>query len=545
MDSNSHASPKTRFPRWTRSCRHWIMREVFVAVLFALLSLAVLNRGPLFSPDSTNYIVAAQNLVQQHSLFVWVNWPSQSLEPVREPYTDYPPGFPLYLAPFILFMHDPVLAAYTAQAVSILLCYGSLAFIMNVLRLGLTYRWAGYLFLCIFATFPHIFSYLWTEPLFIAFSLASGGFALLTLTAGHKKVYWFWSIVLLGMASAIKIIGIFNLAWFAIPLWRTKRHRFTFCALVLFTCLSPILLWFIRNRFLNGQISQSHGFGNTLLINKFQDPILFLKTSALALDTSSKHGFVFLCLLLAILLFAPLLWPWRRHLLVPIAYLRRLVRNPGGRAGDFHMTLLLVAIAHFCGIWILSLLSHFDTLADRLLSPAIILFGIAMLNALAFASGRHAWWFWRALLAATPFVMLMLSGHLVKPKQLPAPQTAGHSMAREAVFWSQMRRSGIYANASHFYSGRNFKHQVFAGMPQRILIREELYSTTNAIQSLAAVGTAPFLVFGENSKELATFEQAWRPGVGGLYRQEFTETGFVVYYQPDSPTKPSTVSARQ
>jgi hypothetical protein len=307
-----------------------VILEAIAAVLCALLSLSVLNYGPKFSPDSTNYIVAAQNLLEHHTFFVWANLPSRSLEPVPEPYTDYPPGFPIYLVPFLIVFRDPGLAAFAAQAVSILLCYGGLSFIMNVLRLGLSYRVAGHLFLCVFATFPCIFQFLWTEPLFIALSLFCGGFALLTLMPGSKKVYWISGMVLLGLASAVKVIGIFNLAWFVLPIWRAQQRRLALSTLVVLSCVAPLFAWFLRNQLLYGQISRSHGLGSTLMLDKVLVPLLFLKNNVLPLTFSSTPGVAIVCLLCVILLVVPLAWLVRWHLPQLTALARSLLENPGG-----------------------------------------------------------------------------------------------------------------------------------------------------------------------------------------------------------------------
>ena len=117
--------------------------------------------------DGTNYITAALNLVKTGKLFIFVNWPSYSGEPLIEPFTEYPPGLPLFLAPFIFIFREPMLATAIAHSITVLIFYTIVYLFCRSLHLNPFLRVLVLVLLTFFRTFEIIHSKFWSESLFI------------------------------------------------------------------------------------------------------------------------------------------------------------------------------------------------------------------------------------------------------------------------------------------------------------------------------------------------------------------------------------------
>ncbi len=81
-------------------------KKVFIFFLNILsLIFFYFNSGGyiLLSPDSANYITTALNLIDGKGFYYFSNWPSISMLAELEPYTEYPPLFPILLAINFIF----------------------------------------------------------------------------------------------------------------------------------------------------------------------------------------------------------------------------------------------------------------------------------------------------------------------------------------------------------------------------------------------------------------------------------------------------------
>ena len=108
----------------SRTARILVLIAAFVGCLWTVHYWLV-NFGYIYS-DSSCYINAADNLVEHGELVDFANRFTGEQRAAPEPYTEWPPGTPLFLAPFILLFHDPMRAALVAQTVLIILAFAAL-----------------------------------------------------------------------------------------------------------------------------------------------------------------------------------------------------------------------------------------------------------------------------------------------------------------------------------------------------------------------------------------------------------------------------------
>lgn len=523
--STTNKVPSNEGPRWVSIRRRWpVVRhtEWIIFVIALSVSLSGLLGGVAWSPDSTNYIVGAQHLLVEGDLYVYANWPSHKLVPEPEPYADYPPGFALYLCPFLWLFADPMLASTLAQAVSVMLCYGALAFLLGVLRLPLVYRATAYAVFTILGTFPHIYGHFWTEPLFTALSFVGGAFTVLAWRPEAKVRHWALAALCFLLASSIKHVGVFNFAWFVLPLMRMKRRRLLYGALSALVCFAPSVAWLLRNQLRYGRISFSHRIGETSFKDDLLAPIFFLGREFFAVAHAVWPGYA-LAGIVGTLVFV-----------LPFSHAHKGARwlRPARDPDDLwvHGGLVFVTLAHFLGIWALSLVTHFNLLDDRLLAPSIACGTITAMHALHLLGRRIIWPYGRMLAATLPFLFLLVSRHIAPPKLPPAYWHL--RQPPEEALWASLREDDIASGSSHFYSDYLFIHQVYAGMPQRILWDVDTYSTPEALQKLTGLGTRPFFVFREGSREHEVFRAAWTEDAVGLEEYGYPNAKTLVYALP-------------
>lgn len=493
--------------------------EVVVLTLAIYVSVAPLLGEIRLSPDSTNLIVAAQNLLENGEFHVNTNWPSRTLTPQVEPFTDYPPGYTFFLVPFLKLSKDPILAAAWAQACSILVCFGGLAFLLRTIRLPLVLRIGGYLLFAALSNFPLIYSYFWTEPLFLGLSFMGGAFALRIRPDRSARSTIYLAALCFLLASSIKVIGVFNFAWFLVPLVQQRPFRWRLALGMASACSVPLIIWFSRNLIVHGQFSFSHRIGETHLKAKLLVPWNVITHDLLPVFNERWTGPFVLIILCAILL-APL-----TILKTSGSYVTKTISD-GERS--LHLRLVLVLAAHFFGIWILSLVTYFSEIDDRLLSPSIAFAVIASLSGLQ-CIGESFGSAGRVIAYSIPFAFLLTAMHVTIPRTAIHGTDFAHPP--EAEVWETIDSLGISAGASHYYSDVDFRHQLFSPLPHRILWDTADCSTAKAIRILVNTGKRPFFVFDTTSTTFELFERVWRndPEPSIL---PFPIKGFVVYYAP-------------
>ncbi|MDQ3100612.1 MAG: hypothetical protein M3R08_04440 [Bacteroidota bacterium] len=491
----------------------------FAAMLVGLLiSLSRLSGGVGLSPDPTIYIVGAQHLIEHGEWTHRVNWPSKSMDPEYEPYSDHAPGYAAYLVPFILVLEDLYTAATVAHGFAVSLSFLSLYFLLQVLRFGFLYQLFIYFSFTCLDTFALIQSYYVTEPLFIAFSFLGASFTLLSITDHGNR--WHWLVVGASflIASTIKHIGVFNMAWIILPILIRGRSRLPHFILIGMCCIGPVAGWLIWNKFIHGTVSFSHKIGETNFTDDLLRPIFFFGQEFFSISSRSWPGF-FLMILIGLTILSPLYF----HK----TFLRELKAGRLTIELQMHLILVLAFVSHFLGIWTLSLFTHFSWLDDRLLAPSIAIGLVATFSALNLLAGFVRSQYASSLVLVPVLLFFTVSDRLDLP-HLP-PDNLHIQDPPEKELWRTLAEMGISTEATHFYSDYCFSHHVFSNIPQRIIWNEEDYAVEQ-IRSLMNKGSRPFFVFKAEADERVAFEQSWYKA-NAKAQEPFLTNGYAVYHQ--------------
>ena len=568
-----------------------VVADILLIGLASYVAISHLLSGLSLSPDSSSYINAAQNFAQTGRLVVFVNSPSQSMRPKVEAYTEQPPGLPIYFAPFMLVFDDPVQAAVIAQAVVIVCLFLFLYLLMG--RLGFS-RFLRAIALGIFlmmSGFWPLYKDPTTEALFICLSLAIGWLAIRFYQGRQERWVWPVLILLIAFASSVRYTGVANIAWLIPALFRRKTiagslqlvtHRYVVMAIVsgglILVVLSlladalgltknpgigpvqtwgiavgsaafvigillwaigrrmklpagaeradssltpdvywpigaavaavvPVGLWLLRNRLIVGKLTRTGQFDEFVPENLLI-PFEFIGSSLLDLR--------FIPTTIVVLVAGVIV-------LLPI-----FLSQPRERTA--HLLLMAACAAHFTAVTLASTVTRVSAVHFRLLSPAIVLGILVILNGVQAGVGYEPSRAWRQLLYALPISYLVLAS--VISVELLVPGRFTISYPRERQLWLNIRELGILDQSSHFYSDGIFEHQIFAGIPQRIFWDPEMVEDAAAVNDLLASGRNPFILFQNWGPEAKALDELIANGAVKLQMVEFPASGFTLYYPP-------------
>lgn len=250
---------------------HKANRNVLFPFLFVAICAFSITRSVSdlhLSPDSSSYINVAQNIILTGHIYVFTNFPSRSMEPVTEPYTEQPIGFPAYLLPFLWIFKQPFVAAAIAQAFSMILLYGAVWFLTKDLQVGPGFQVACALAITLFRPLAFVFVHLWSETLFIALTLWAIHFLLIAGRSQKPLKYWLIAFCLAAAATATRSIGILSLGIFIVAFWNQPTGSSKFksrLALIGLSCLfllGPLAAWSLRNKVIYGSTSMVHTLMN-------------------------------------------------------------------------------------------------------------------------------------------------------------------------------------------------------------------------------------------------------------------------------------------
>ena len=234
------------------------IQKIFTLFLFLGLcafSIARFLSQFRFTPDSSGYVTAAQNFIRTGHMFVYANSPSWTLEPAIEPYTEQPPGYPLFLVPFLLIFRQPLLAAAVSQSFTILMLY------MAVYALSLDLGFEPFfqvfcaLAFTLFRPMQSVYTSVWSETLFIALTLWSVHF-LVSSQYNHKsQLNWFLALLFAAAASLTRAIGVLMLGVFILVAWQREKDRWISIGSSILFVMGPMIAWSFRNQILYGSLS--------------------------------------------------------------------------------------------------------------------------------------------------------------------------------------------------------------------------------------------------------------------------------------------------
>jgi hypothetical protein len=481
----------------------WFERAV-VALLCIFALLRWVNTLSL-SEDSTIYLTTAINFVRTGRLFYYLNWPSGSLAPGVEFLTEWPPGFPIYLAPFVWLFHNPVNAALIAYSVVIILFYATAYLLTRALRFPVDLTVLFFLLLTLLAPYDLILRYLWSE---IPFTVVSLGvmFCSVQLIREQRRQYWILGLALAFLGTWIRHIGIFNFAFLLVPAWLAgKRARYGWAAAALLASVSPMGIWLARNRVLFGNPDQVHAIGAMIYTQNLGTPFTFL-----------YHLFtpISLIVLLAAML-APFLPRWRRQ-----------------AAAWTQLSFLAGTGVHFIGLYTISLIAIIGPLTDRMMVPVLTFGLLAAFDGLNVLTGGV-----REGNRRLNVALIALFGTVVlSPPFAEVAAFQGIDYPDAMYLWGELHEMDVIQSATHFYTrgGDNTIHQVFAGMPQRELYRrnlDRLTSDSDYLADLLAIGKRPFFLAEQGDDLMLILEMHVERGE--LDKIEFTELGYALYYSPN------------
>ncbi|MFH1194436.1 MAG: hypothetical protein V1720_01910 [bacterium] len=440
-----------------------------VIVLLCLFMLARMISDFSITNDSTFYLTAAKNLVEKGELLVYSNWPSHSMQPEMEKYTEYPPGFPLYLSLFILIFRNQFLAAMIAQSVAIVLLFLSLHLVALRLDLKPFTKIVFFVFLTFLIPFKLITVNLWSETIFVSLALLGLNFSLKIINGDDTKRNWIYGALFLFLASWVRYIGILDVALFVVPILLSNRLRkklLRTLLIVLFVS-APVFLWFLRSKILYGITTESHGVGYSIDTARLMDPLIYLY-KIFGWNKAIAWCFV---LLFAVILVFPLFTKSNQTQIVK------------------HKHLLVVAVIYFIGTYLISLLASFDSLNHRILAPVIILGVIVLFSGVdllynILSNGKYG-----IIVFIIPLLIMMnmdlfnYNLELELSTKYPA----------EKLLWEKVEKIDQIKNSSHFYTDYNYKHQLFCKIPHRVIYFESL--TDEIINKLQSIGKNPFYIF--------------------------------------------------
>ena len=231
-----------------------IQRKFWVADLLmplagVVLILFITSKGPGVTPDSVNYIDAAQNLSSGNGLKVLM--PNGNTEPM----THFPPLFPMILALFHLVKVDPVSAARWMNAV----LFGANIFVAGLMvkkSYGSSFAaFTASAFILCSTGLIYVHSMIWSEPLFIL--LAMGGLFFLSKFPGSRRSRDLvcpaicFALAVLCRYAGMSLIPTGLLVFLFIQ-YDSNAQRVRDMILFLCVSLAPAIFWMFRNAFLAG-----------------------------------------------------------------------------------------------------------------------------------------------------------------------------------------------------------------------------------------------------------------------------------------------------
>jgi hypothetical protein len=138
---------------------------------------------------------------------------------------------------------------------------------------------------------------------------------------------------------------------------------------------------------------------------------------------------------------------------------------------------------------------------------------------------------WVRILVIAPFLFLALGKDVVPTEVLADPGRIAFPIERD--LWDEVHQVGPLRSSTHFYSDRDFNHQIFSGIPQRILWDATILRDPAAVRALLETGSRPFFLLREGSWEAGRLEELMASGQVPLEKTDFPGYGFVLYYGLD------------
>lgn len=244
----------------------YILFFSLIIIITGTLFVFITKNGIGISPDSIKYVELANNIINKKGFLV-----------NEEPFTHFPPTYPLMLAIAGLIHSDIVSSARWMHA--LLFCLNTILFGI-IIYLGtkrnITALILGFLVFISSREILTIHSYAWSESPFITFSLIS--LLLLAIYNSSKNnTILILSSISLGIAVASRYIGIAFIPPFISVLYilieQPKKQKILTIIMHTILTITPIFLWIIRNYFIAQSPSDRLFIFHLITINKITNMI--------------------------------------------------------------------------------------------------------------------------------------------------------------------------------------------------------------------------------------------------------------------------------
>ena len=189
--------------------------------------------------------------------------------------------------------------------------------------------------------------------------------------------------------------------------------------------------------------------------------------------------------------------------------------------------LLLAGLSHFGGITVLSLVTPFSDLRNRLLAPSLALLLFSGLAGMYFLTRMLPFKFYPAPIYALASGLIMLSPFFITTG---LGFQVGFRRPPEQALWREIYNLPGIAKTSHFYSDYNFTHEIFGNRPQRIILNIDQISQPGFLSSILATGQCPFVLVNHGSEMSRIMDQYYLEA--NLFKLDMLDGQFELFAQP-------------
>jgi hypothetical protein len=301
-----------------------------------------------------------------------------------------------------------------------------------------------------------------------------------------NKKYWLLGFIAVAFSSFIKIYGVLNCAFFLLP-FITYRKNFYKLAIFVLASSFFVFYWYLRNEILFGYFTLSHGIFEQFISSNIFRPFSF----TLFLLGNNKPANLWVILFLIICL-GPLFLYSKKRIQSTAAFKQWLVLIIGTTIG-------------FTVIYFLSLVSRFDFLEGRLLAPVYIQCFLIL-----FVSSQILFDYYKTNFKYF-FVVLPVIFFVLNPAFDKAVDwKINVNYPAEHVLWNELNQKEFIKNSSHYITDFNYIHQIYGGLPQRIITFDFMFLNIGFLHKITNTGNTPFVVLRNNELPYFYFEKLYK-----------------------------------
>ncbi len=413
---------------------------VFSLLLF---TVAKWTSSYLLSPDSIAYVDAGLSFAKTGAFFSHIS-EAQTVSPSLDPklFNVYPLGLPFLISVFYWIFSDIFYATLVLHSLVFVFLYYSLCMVLDILRIKPHLRVLVFVFLTFSRIYQENFSYILSEPLFMAFSLQCLYHALcLQDSSKPLKKHLALAAVFCCLSALIRYNGTFNFLFTLYPIYtRLKEEkRPGFLGSYLNLSAWPVLagslptgLYLLRN------------FLSLKTLSTYHTEFSVSREKLMALHPayfSSMFGnsFIFLCIFAAFA--AYFFYNHRNNVKVKMIL----------------ATLGLTCLASAIVIWLLSVFSASEPVGNRYLGLSYLCFFICVVYAVSALQDKLSY----------VFLLLFMAfnhGNYFNPLKIRLSPLV--RVPEERALWNDLLRDEKFVKIDYIFTDYyNYYHHMFSGKP--------------------------------------------------------------------------------